>query len=98
MLATYLRLVKFFIHLAASTNKEDRTRIESSNTSPMKMNLPFGGHFQHLRNFRHLGRRNGIAINMLFTRMRSLMASKRSESTTPVLMTSRALSWHLVRL
>ena len=87
-----------FIHFAARANKEDRTRIEYNNTSRTKMSLPSGEHFLRLRNFKQLGRRNGITENMRCTRMRSPMASKRSESTTPASMISQALSWRLVRL
>jgi hypothetical protein len=93
-----LEVSKVLIHFAARANKEDRTRIESNNTSLTKMSLPSGVHFPCLRNFKQLGRRNGIAESMCCTRMHSPMASKRSENTTLVSMISQALSWHSVRL
>ena len=93
-----LEVSKVFICFAERANKEDtgRTQIEFSNTSPMKRSQPSGMHSPHLRSFKHRGRRNRIAENMPFTRMCLLMVSKRSESTTPALTRSRALSWHLV--
>jgi len=93
-----LEVSRFFIHFAVRANKEDRTRIEFSNTSPMKRSQLSGVHFPRSRNFKLLGRRNGIAENMLCTRMRSPMVSKRLESTTPASTRSRALSWHSVSI
>jgi hypothetical protein len=84
----------FFIHFSVRANKEDRTRIEFSNTSPMKRSQLSGVHLLRLRNFKLLGR----AENMLCTRMCSLMVSKMLESTTPASMRSRALSWHSVSI